>query len=208
MNKRTIIAFPKGRLYGQLKETLKQVGTTIPDATESRQYYYKDYFGEGIDLFIAKPKAIPQLLESGLCQYGYCGKDIMLESLVMAGKKTSDVVELLDTKLNAIDIVLASKKGEDFIPKDRPIICASEFPNIASRYFTSKGLSHYVLDTGGSTEGYPYIGADCIVDVCETGATIESNGLEIKEVIDKSSTRLYGMKDATLDIFKILYKSK
>lgn len=183
----TIIVFPKGRLYTQLAEKIE-----LPDIDKTRQYYWKDFFGTGVDLFVAKPKAIPQLLDSGLCHYGFCGKDIMLESLVSG----DTVNEICDTGLNKINIVLAAKKGEDYIPKGRPIICASEFPNIAGMHFMKSGLSHYILDTGGSTEGYPYIGADCIIDVCETGTTIESNGLEIKEVITESSTAFYGRSDA------------
>lgn len=191
MQERLILAFPKGRLYKQLAELMKGIGFELPDVESTRQYHYKDFFAEGVDLFVAKPKAIPQLLESGLCQYGFCGQDIMLESLV----PKNTVEELANTHLNSIRIVLAAKKGGEFIPKKRPVICASEFPNIASRYFTDKGLSHYILDTGGSTEGYPFIGADCIVDVCETGVTLEKNGLEIKEVLAESSTAFFGRTD-------------
>lgn len=198
---RTVIVLPKGRLYGQLMEMFKKIGIALPDVDKIRQYYWKGYFADGIDLFIAKPKAIPQLLDSGLCQYGFCGRDIMLESLVLTNNGNDTIKEMCDTNLNKISIVLAAKKGEGFIPKNRPIICASEFPNIAGMHFMKSGLSHYILDTGGSTEGYPYIGADCIVDVCETGTTIESNGLEIKEVVTESSTVFYGRSDARpLDI--------
>lgn len=181
------IALPKGRLYHQLSEMFSKLGIQLPQ--ETRQYFFKDFFGKDINLFIAKPKAIPQLLESNLCQYGFCGSDLMKESMV-------DTNLMVSTDFNSIDIVLATKRNYSF-PKNRPVICATEFPNISSSYFSTKGIPHYILQTGGGTEGYSDIGADCIIDICETGDTLRQNNLEIKEYLAKSSTCLYSSLSAT-----------
>lgn len=191
------IAIPKGRLYKSLCKLFQTVGVILPE--EGRQYFYKDFFGNNINLYIAKPKAIPQLLESRLCQYGFCGKDIMIESM-------ATVNELYDTNLNKVSIVLAAKHNAEF-PINRPVICATEFPNIANSYFIEKGLPHYVLNTSGATEGYTDVGADCIIDLCETGITLERNGLEIKEVLTTSSTRLFSNVNAPhIDIINQIIK--
>lgn len=181
------IAVPKGRLLTHVNYLFGRIGAHIPNDKNWREYYiHLPQFQQEVNIFIAKPKAIPQLLESGLCQFGFCGSDIMTESLF-------NPVEIYDTQYSKVDIVLATRKDMKSFPKNRPIICATEFPNIASSYFSSKGLAHYILNTSGSTEGYCYIGADCVVDICDTGKTIEDNGLEVKEVLTTSSLKLYGL---------------
>ena len=50
---------------------------------------------------------------------------------------------------------------------------------------------HYILNTAGSTEGYVEIGADCIIDVVDTGKSLEANGLYINKVLFNSDTCLF-----------------
>lgn len=180
------IAVPKGRLYKGIKEYLKKINIELPE--ETRQYYYKDYFAPGVNLFIAKPKSIPQLLESGLCQFGFCGRDII------ENYDNFPVYMLANTWLNHVDMVFAVKANHDLSKLNRPIICATEYPVVAEKYLVRQlGKSVYILDTTGATEGYVHIGADCIIDVCETGKTIKANGLKIEKTIFQSATCLYGI---------------
>lgn len=189
------IAIPKGRLFNSvIGAFIQNCGDTPP--IYERKYFYKDFFGKDINLFIAKPKAIPQLLESGLCDFGFCGYDIMMESMV----DPSVVKEYADLDFNKIKIVIATEPNKDINSLDRPLICATEFPNIASKYLTDRNISHYILNTAGCTEGYSFIGADCIVDICETGETLGANGLVIRDTICESSTRLFGRTDAETKI--------
>lgn len=183
------IAIPKGRLYNSLRDYLKPMDIILP--AESRQYFYKDYFDVNVNLFIAKPRSIPQLLESGLCQYGFCGRDII------ENYNNSIPIECLAvTQLNGVDMVYAVKANHDLTKLNRPIICATEYPVIAEKYLINMlGKSAYILDTTGATEGYVHIGADCIVDVCETGDTIKANNLVIEYTLFHSSTCLYGRTD-------------
>ena len=190
------IAIPKGRLYEGVREFLASKGICIMSFEQTdRQYFFRDYFGNDINLFIAKPKAIPQLLESGMCQFGFCGKDIMEDSnssMIDEG----NIVMLKDTMMNSVDMVFAINPNVDFNNLHRPIICATEFPNVATKYLVGKkGLSVYTLNTAGSTEGYVHVGADCIIDVCETGETIKANGLVINDILFRTSTCLYGLSN-------------
>lgn len=204
MNEITI-AIPKGRLYEGVREFLVERGIKImPFEETNRQYFFKDYFGKGINLFIAKPKAIPQLLESGMCQFGFCGKDIMEDSNV--GLDSSEL--LCHTHKNIVNMVYAVNPKINQENLNRPIICATEFPNIAAKYLVgNKGLATYILNTTGATEGYVHIGADCIIDVCETGATILANGLSIRDILFATCTCFYGVKGISMpEIVKQILK--
>ena len=73
-----------------------------------------------------------------------------------------------------------------------PIICATEFETIAKHYFTNKmHCPYYILNTSGSTEGYIDIGADCIIDVVETGATLKANDIKILSNIINTDTCIF-----------------
>lgn len=183
------LAVPKGRLYDGVRSQFMAIGIELPEP-EVRQYFFKDFFGRGKNLFIAKPKAIPQLLDSGLCRFGICGNDIMEEYV---SSENLPIRLLADLKINQTKMVAATMRETDMRRLKRPAICATEFPNIASRYLTQAGIPHYILNTGGSTEGYVHLGADLIVDVCETGNTIKTNNLKICETILSSSTCLFGI---------------
>lgn len=199
------IAIPKGRLYENIKKYFNEYFSNyqLPESN-TRQYFYKDFFGKGINLFIAKPKSIPQLLDSGLCHFAFCGKDIMKNYLL--NNKT--ICYLANTGLNKVNIVYAVKNNLDLLSLKRPIICATEYTVIAEKFLIENlGQSIYVLNTTGATEGYVHIGADCIIDVCETGKTIKTNGLNIENILFTSTTGFYGITNiiyppVILDIIK------
>ena len=62
---------------------------------------------------------------------------------------------------------------------------------MASAYFLERGVSVEVVRLSGSVELAPGLGlADCIVDVVETGRTLDENGLVAVEEVASSSARL------------------
>ena len=89
------------------------------------------------------------------------------------------------------------KKGEK-LDLDKPDIkVASKMVNITKRYFEERAVSVDIIKLYGSIELAPIIGlADMIVDVVETGATMEQNGLEVVEDIMTSSTYLIANKNS------------
>ena len=69
--------------------------------------------------------------------------------------------------------------------------------NITKRYFEEKAVSVDIIKLYGSIELAPLIGlADMIVDIVETGTTMEQNGLEVVEDIMMSSTYLIANKNS------------
>ena len=68
---------------------------------------------------------------------------------------------------------------------------ATKYPRVAAAHFLERGVSVEVVRLAGSVELAPSLGlADCIVDVVETGRTLEENGLEAVEEVATSSARL------------------
>ena len=67
---------------------------------------------------------------------------------------------------------------------------ATKYPRVASAHFLERGVSVEVVRLAGSVELAPGLGlSDCIVDVVETGRTLEENGLEVVEEVAASSAR-------------------
>jgi ATP phosphoribosyltransferase len=68
---------------------------------------------------------------------------------------------------------------------------ATKYPRVTAAHFLEQGVSVEVVKLAGSVEIAPGLGlADCIVDVVETGRTLEENGLEAVAEVASSSARL------------------
>lgn len=187
INNLPTIAIPKGRLYKQLDDLIFEKSNhtiRLPFTDCNRSYFVPGFMGD-CNLFLAKPKAIPALIYSKFCEFGITGFDLMNNT-----DFTNKIFEIKDLGLNKVSMVLASKDTE--LKSDSPLIVATEFEIVANKYFNKLGHPYYILPTYGSTEGYTDLGADCIIDVCESGKTLKDNGLTIRDTLFKSSTRIFG----------------
>lgn len=182
-----ILVLPKGRLYPLLCKWFKgKMDIDLP-SSESRVYFYENFFGD-CSLFLAKPKSIPQLIHSKVAVFGICGEDIIVDNDIYDG----GIKLLYKFGLNTVKICLCANKTKEEIFKNKGInIVATEFPNISSRYFTERKLPHYCLNTFGSTEGFLNLGADCIIDVVDSGKTLKENGISVLDVLFESTTSLF-----------------
>jgi len=74
---------------------------------------------------------------------------------------------------------------------NKPLKVATKFVNIARQYYAQKGEQVQLIKLYGSMELAPIVNlADKIVDVVDTGKTLEANGLIASEHIADISTRL------------------
>ena len=185
MNNKPILVIPKGRLYTGIKHMFNECNIELPNEN-IRQYYFPDW-SDDCSLFIAKPKAIPELIASKFCEFGICGYDMVKNS-----EYENDIELLQHTGLNKVKICLCSKYNMNELKKlKRPVIVATEFETLANHYFNKLGIPYYILNTAGSTEGYINIGADCIIDVVETGETIRANNLNIIDTLIETDTCIF-----------------
>jgi ATP phosphoribosyltransferase len=135
---------------------------------------------------LVKPGDVPIYVEYGVADAGICGRDVLMES-------QADVHEPLDLKFGRCRIAVAAKR--EVIGKPYNLLAtvrvATKYPHIATEYFHAKGVPIEVINLSGSVELAPLLGlSDRIVDLVETGRTLEENGLEVIEEIAESTARL------------------
>src|SRR6266496_1902542 len=110
--------------------------------------------------------------------------DVSLPGAEAKMLKPQDVVELLDTGLDPVQLVAAApaallEGGQ--LPKRR-LIVASEYGRLTRRWISASGLCAEFVRSYGATEVFPPEDADVIVDNTATGATLGANGLAIVDV--------------------------
>jgi len=185
MDKLTI-ALSKGRLAEQAIELLEKAGYDCSAAKEkSRKLILEDEVA-GLKFIMAKPADVPTYVEYGAADIGVVGKDTLLE-------ESRNLYEVLDLKFGACRMCVCGPKEikDTFIriPNKR---VGTKYPEITKEYFEiNKHESVEVIKLNGSVELAPLIGlADIIVDIVESGKTLEENGLEVFEKIADISARM------------------
>lgn len=185
------LALPKGRMFDQVVELLKDAGISI---SQSARGYRPNISLPNFSAKILKPRNVISMLTAGARDIGFAGADWIVET-------GADLVELLDTGMNPVRLVVAAPLSilEDGKLPDRPLVVASEYPNLATKWIADNQLDATVLTTFGATEVFPPEDADCILDNTATGSTLRANGLKIIDEILTSSTRLYASRRAVED---------
>ena len=81
--------------------------------------------------------------------------------------------------------------------KNKTLVVATKFPNIAKSYYNSISRQIDIIKLNGSIEIAPLLKlSDVIVDIVETGKTLLENDLEPKETIVEISARLISNKSS------------
>lgn len=179
------IAVPKGHLEGPTIRLLTDSGISVI-SRDPRELFARTGDPE-IELVFVRAQDIPDLVAKRATDLGITGYDLVQESGV-------DVSELLDLGYGSARLVVAAQEKSDIesVQDIEPgVRVATEFPNIARRYFKAKGIRVELVRVTGATEVTPSIGvADLIVDVASTGTTLRTHGLRIVDTILESSARL------------------
>lgn len=186
------LGIPKGRMFDGISALLAEAGVKL--STSARGYRPRVGL-PGVEAKILKPQNIIEMLEQGTRDAGFAGADWVAE-------RGAEVVEILDTGLDAVRLVVAAPESilrNGSLPKDRPLVVASEFERLTKRWIERSGLNATFVRSYGATEVFPPEDADCIVDIAASGATLEANGLRIVDQIMTSSTRLYAGRAAAAD---------
>lgn len=182
------LALPKGRMKDGVFTIFEEAGMKISIGND-RAYRVSISHGN-FDTKLLKPQNILGMLVQGSRDIGFAGYDWVRE-LKLDGK----VVEVFDTKLDPVRLVVASP-DPDVLSKGvglggRKLVVASEYIEITNAWIKEKGLEATFVRTWGATESLPPEDADIIVDNTATGSTLKANGLTIVDTIMHSSTRMY-----------------
>ena len=177
------IAIAKGRLQAEALDLLTSTGLGFSRETlQSRRLAIEDESGRYRFIFV-KPADVPVYVEHGIADCGIVGRDVLLESAV-------DLLQPLSLNIGACRIVVAAKNDAP-LRQLGMLRVATKYPRIAARHFGARGVAVDIIQLSGSVELAPVLGlADCIVDLVETGKTLQENGLSTIEVITDSAARL------------------
>jgi len=187
--RRMIIAVPnKGRLSEPALELLREAGIRA-EGTERRLIVPTN--NPNINVLFARARDIPHYVANGSADVGITGYDMVVESGVEVevllklgfGKAKLVVAVPVDSDVNSI---------EDLDGKR----VATEFKNIADRFFKEKSLNVKIVEVSGACENAPYIGiADAILDLTSTGMTLRANNLRVVETVLETEAVLIANKD-------------
>lgn len=181
------IALPKGRLGEKVYAMFAKAGFDCPAIHEPGRKLTFENPESGIRYFWVKPSDVAIYVERGAADIGVAGKDILLEY-------KPDVYELLDLDIGKCRMAVAAPVDFRDDPR-RTLRVATKFSNIAAQYYRSKGRDIDIIHLNGSIEIAPILGlSDVIVDIVETGKTLQENNLSVVETVIPISARLIANK--------------
>ncbi len=191
-----IIAIPnKGRLSQPSLDLLKQAG--IKPEIEERKLIVSTN-NPNINVLFARAKDIPEYVYMNAAQAGITGYDMVVEAGV-------DVEVLLKLGFGRAKLVVAVPSESDVrtVEDLDGMRIATEFRNIAKRFFEEKGINVKIVEVSGACENAPQIGiADAILDLTSTGTTLKINNLRVVGEVLETEAVLIVNKDCK-DSFEV-----
>ncbi len=177
------IAVSKGRILHESLPLLARAGVQPLDDPGTTRKLIFDTNHNGVRLIVIRAADVPTYVLNGGADLGIAGKDVLMES------DSGNLYEPLDLKIASCRLMLAGPKG---VPvKTGRLRVATKYVSTTRGYFAEKGQQVEVIKLYGSMELAPVLGlSDLIVDLVNTGNTLEENGLEPLDNIADISSRL------------------
>jgi len=212
-------AIPAGSLSKATFEILQRSGYKISGQERTYRPTIND---PKIELKILRPQEIPVFVSEGLQDVAITGQDWIRETrtdVEVLQNLEYGKIRLVVAIPKSFETKSISDLMESLWSKGKNFRVSTEYLNIASEYIKNKpayrkrfGDSEPLIVTPwwrkgdnsrakiflsfGATEAKPPENADCIIDVTETGSTIEANNLKIIDTVMLSSAVLIANKKA------------
>jgi len=177
------IALSKGRILDQTLPLLEKAGISIAKSELESRKLILDTNLSDVKVIVIRASDVPVFVQHGAADIGIAGKDVLLEH------GANGIFELLDLGISKCKLMVASKKGQDLNKSTLKV--ATKYVKSAKEYFYKQGKQVEVIKLYGAMELAPIVGlSDCIVDLVDTGNTLEANNLVPLELIQEISSRL------------------
>lgn len=213
-------AIPKGHLAEATLETLRRAGYTISGEERTYRPTINDPM---IKPKILRPQEIPIFVSDGVQDVGITGLDWVRETKadveILLDLEHSRVKLVVAVPKPWNNINSLSDLLEEFTRREKPIRISTEYLNLAADYLKAnptyrqligdleplivtpwwrKGKNERVSVylSFGATEAKPPEDADAIVEVIETGTSLEQNNLKVIEMVMESTAVLIANKEA------------
>ena len=194
MREKVKLGIPKGSLEASTIALFQRAGWRLDVSDRS---YFPEINDERIECLICRPQEMSRYVENGVLDAGITGKDWVAEN-------DSDVHVVADLVYSR-----ASSRPARWVVAvrhDSPIQrladlngkrVATELVRFTKQYFAEREIEVKVEFSWGATEAKVATGlVDAIVDVTETGATIEAHGLRVIHELMQSNPQLIANHDA------------
>ncbi len=192
------LGIPAGSLQKATVELLGKAGFHIAD---SKRSYLPRVDDSQIQLIMLRAQEMSRYVEDGVLDAGITGYDWIMEN----GSDIKEICELTYSKSTskparwvlAVPDESQVKKVDDLAGG----IIATELINVTKKYFADKNISVKVEFSWGATEVKARL-VDAIVELTETGSSLQANNLRIIDTVISSTTRFIANKQAWSDKFK------
>lgn len=183
MSSELTIALAKGRILDETLPLLARAGIEpVDDLSSSRKLVFATNHDD-IKLVLIRSADVPTYVQYGAADLGVAGKDVLAEH---GGE---GLYERVDLKIAPCKMMTAGFADKP-LPRTR-LKVATKYPQITRQFFLDRGRQVELIKLYGSMELAPVVGlADIIVDLVDTGSTLQANGLTPLEHIMDISSRL------------------
>ena len=183
-----VMAVPKGRVLGEVVALLADIGVE-PEAafadSGSRRLRFATN-NAGLDVIRVRSFDVATFVAFGAAQLGIAGNDVLMEF------DFSENYVPLDLGIGRCRMVVAEPAA--LVANDDPakwshVRVATKYPEVTRRHFAARGVQAECIKLNGAMELAPSLGL-CrrIVDLVQTGKTLEANGLvEVEKIADVTS---------------------
>ena len=192
------LGIPTGSLQKATIELFNKAGFHI---AETERSYAPRIDDEQIQPIYLRAQEMSRYVADGVLDAGITGYDWITEN----GSDVVQVAELAYSKASnkptrwvlAVSNESKVKKPEDL----RGALIATELVNVTKKYFADKNIDVKVEFSWGATEVKAQL-LDAIVELTETGSSLEANNLRIIDTVLTSTPRFIANKKAWQDKFK------
>jgi len=189
------IGLPKGSLQDATFDLFRRAGFHVRMSSRS---YFPTINDPELQAIMFRAQEMSRYVEDGVIDMGLTGKDWICEN----NSDVIEVCELVYSKATAkpASWVLAvpnestAQKAQDLAGG----IIATELVNVTRKYFADKKINVKVEFSWGATEVKARL-LGGIVEITETGSSLQANNLRIIDTVMTSTTRLIANKNAWKD---------
>ncbi|MFD8921635.1 ATP phosphoribosyltransferase [Streptomyces sp. NPDC059569] len=178
------LALPKGSSLE--RRTLGLFAAAGLEVTRPSERTYRGTIAYNGPIRVAffKPREIPLVVADGSFDAGLTGADWVEETEAKVESVVSfNYSKTTDSPWRVVLAVPAQHAARTVRDLGQGTRVATEYPTIARRFLQDAGIHADVVHSYGATEAKIPELADAIVDVVETGSTLDHNGLRIIETI-------------------------
>ena len=182
------LALSKGRIFTETLPFLAAAGIYPLEDPETSRKLIIGTNNPDLRIVVVRASDVPTYVQYGAADMGVAGKDSLYEH------GGAGLYVPLDLNIAKCRMCVAGFR--DFRDDaSKTLRVATKFPHIAKRYYSARSREISIIKLNGSIEIAPLLGlSDVIVDIVETGKTLQENGLAPLETIVPISARFIANK--------------